>query len=251
MSILAKLEKTLEGLVEGVFRRGFKGSVQPVEIGRRLVREMEENRRVSISRTYVPNVYQVYLHPADKENLDALASTLRSELADHLQQAAERGSYFFVSPPQIAFLADENLDQGSIVIHSSFCEEEDSGTGPMIQGKNGLPVENDGGGEETTVFKRSREVLLVVAGPDKGKELPINQDVVTMGRGHDNTLVLSDISVSRHHARLERLDGGTFRLVDLDSLNGTYYQKARVKQSEVKPGDQFRLGTTVIELRAR
>jgi len=234
-----------------VFRRGFKGSVQPVEIGRRLVREMEENRRVSISRTYVPNVYQVYLHPADKENLDALACTLCSELADHLQQAAKRGSYFFVSPPQITFLADENLQQGSIVIQSSFCEEEDAGTGPMVQGKNGLPVENGQGQEATTVFKRSREVLLIVAGPDKGKEWPIDQDVVTIGRGHDNTLVLSDMSVSRNHARLERLDGGAFRLVDLDSLNGTYYQKTRINQSTIKPGDQFRLGTTVVELRAR
>jgi hypothetical protein len=212
---------------------------------------MEENRRVSISRTYVPNVYQVYLHPADKENLDALACTLCSELADHLQQAAKRGSYFFVSPPQITFLADENLQQGSIVIQSSFCEEEDAGTGPMVQGKNGLPVENGQGQEATTVFKRSREVLLIVAGPDKGKEWPIDQDVVTIGRGHDNTLVLSDMSVSRNHARLERLDGGAFRLVDLDSLNGTYYQKTRINQSTIKPGDQFRLGTTVVELRAR
>ncbi|MGI6559084.1 MAG: FHA domain-containing protein [Limnochordia bacterium] len=49
-----------------------------------------------------------------------------------------------------------------------------------------------------------------MAGPDKGKQLPINQDVVTMGRGHDNNFVLNDISVSRNHARLERLDGGSF-----------------------------------------
>lgn len=251
MSILAKLEKTLEGLVEGVFRRGFRGSVQPVEIGRRLVREMEENRRISISRTYVPNIYQVCLHPGDKENLDALASTLQNELADYLQQAAKRGSYFFVRPPQITFLADENLEQGSMVIHSSFCEEEDPGTGPIPQGKDGLPVENEGGEEATTVFRRGQGVLLIVEGPDKGKQLPLDEDVVTMGRGHDNNLVLNDISVSRNHARLERLDGGSFRLMDLDSLNGTYYQKTRIGQSEIKPGDQFRLGTTVIELRAR
>ncbi|MGI6559083.1 MAG: FhaA domain-containing protein [Limnochordia bacterium] len=140
MSILAKLEKTLEGLVEGVFRRGFRGSVQPVEIGQAPGpgngREPPGQHLPNLCAQCLPGLC---LHPADKENLDALASTLRSELADHLQQAAKRGSYFFVRPPQIAFLADENLDQGSIVIHSSFCEEEDSGTGPMTTRKGWAP----------------------------------------------------------------------------------------------------------------
>ena len=63
MSVLRNLEAKLEGLVEGAFSRAFKSKVQPVEIARKLAKEMEDNKTVSLSRTYVPNQYLVYLSP--------------------------------------------------------------------------------------------------------------------------------------------------------------------------------------------
>ena len=67
MSVLRNLESKLAGLVEGTFGRVFRAEVRPEELARRLGREMDEHRTVSLSRTYVPNEYVVYLSPQDRE----------------------------------------------------------------------------------------------------------------------------------------------------------------------------------------
>ena len=64
MSVLRSLENKIAGLVEGTFSRAFRSEVRPVEIARKLAREMEEHKSVSVSRTYVPNEYRVFLSPA-------------------------------------------------------------------------------------------------------------------------------------------------------------------------------------------
>src|SRR6266702_2349715 len=67
MSVLRNFEAKLEAFVEGAFSRAFRTRVQPVELARKLAKEMEENQVVSISRTYVPNEYVVFLSPTDRE----------------------------------------------------------------------------------------------------------------------------------------------------------------------------------------
>ena len=57
MSVLRTIESTIEGLFEGVFGRAFRTHVQPVELARKLAKEMDEHRSVSVSRVYVPNEY--------------------------------------------------------------------------------------------------------------------------------------------------------------------------------------------------
>jgi hypothetical protein len=64
---------------------------------------------------------------------------------------------------------------------------------------------------------------------------------LTFGRAPDCALVFADDTVSRHHARLELRDGRWF-LVDLDSSNGTLVNGRRVRDSEVRAGDEIRLG---------
>ena len=66
MSVLRNLEAKLEGLVEGAFSRAFKSRVQPVELARKLAKEMEENKTISVSRVYVPNEYRIFLSPDDR-----------------------------------------------------------------------------------------------------------------------------------------------------------------------------------------
>ncbi len=61
MSVLRNLEAKLTDIVEGTFGRVFKSEVRPVEIARKLAREMDEHKTASVSRIYVPNEYIVYL----------------------------------------------------------------------------------------------------------------------------------------------------------------------------------------------
>src|SRR5207253_2303083 len=55
MSFLRSIEQRVEGLIEGAFGRAFRTHVQPVELARKLTKEMDDHRTVSVSKVYVPN----------------------------------------------------------------------------------------------------------------------------------------------------------------------------------------------------
>jgi len=65
VGFLRLIEKRMESLVEGVFGRAFRRQVHPVEIAKGLTKQMDENRMVSVSRTYAPNDFTVHLSKAD------------------------------------------------------------------------------------------------------------------------------------------------------------------------------------------
>ncbi|TML54321.1 MAG: DUF2662 domain-containing protein, partial [Actinobacteria bacterium] len=80
MSVLRNIENRIEGLFEGVFGRAFRTHVQPVELARKLVKEMEDHRVVSVSRVYAPNEYVIYLGPSDRQQFESYEESLRTEL---------------------------------------------------------------------------------------------------------------------------------------------------------------------------
>ena len=75
MSLLRNIEQKIEGLFERGFRRAFRSSLQPVELARKLAREMEDHKTISVSRVYVPNEFTVYLAPSDRESFASLRVT--------------------------------------------------------------------------------------------------------------------------------------------------------------------------------
>ena len=78
MSVLRNLESKIAGLVEGTFGRVFRSEVRPVEIARKLAREMDEHRAPSLSRTYVPNEYVVWLSPEDRARFAGVRGRARA-----------------------------------------------------------------------------------------------------------------------------------------------------------------------------
>src|SRR6476661_6076707 len=68
--VLRAIEQRLERLFEGVFGRAFRTNVQPVELARKLAKEMDEHRSTSVTRVYVPNEYKIYLYPGDREKFE-------------------------------------------------------------------------------------------------------------------------------------------------------------------------------------
>jgi hypothetical protein len=86
--------------------------------------------------------------------------------------------------------------------------------------------------------------LIVEAGPDAGQELRLRRGTVTLGRSPNNSLVLSDVQVSRWHAEI-RWQDGVFVIQDLGSRNGTFVNEGRLTDPQVlRPGDRVRLGDT-------
>jgi hypothetical protein len=94
-------------------------------------------------------------------------------------------------------------------------------------------------------------LLVVTEGPLQGTTITLGESAVTLGRGHDCTLVLADDYASTHHARLVPGEGGGWLVEDLGSTNGTYLGRAKVARPTPVPlGTPIRIGKTSLELRA-
>ena len=114
--VLRGIEQRLERIFEGVFGRAFRTNVQPVELARKLAKEMDEHRSTSVTRVYVPNEYTIYLSPGDREQFEGYENSLVSELEEYLSEHATRENYALLTPPRILFETDDDLGVGEFGI---------------------------------------------------------------------------------------------------------------------------------------
>ena len=114
--VLRGIEQRLERVFEGVFGRAFRTNVQPVELARKLAKEMDEHRSTSVTRVYVPNEYTVYLSSGDREQFSGYENSLVSELEEYLSEHAARENYALLTAPKVVFETDEDLGVGEFGI---------------------------------------------------------------------------------------------------------------------------------------
>src|SRR4029453_90813 len=112
MSVLKSFESKIAGLVEGAFGRAFRSELRPVEIARKLAREMEEHKVVSVSKTYAPNEYNVYVSQEDRDRVAAYEGAVVKELAGYLLKHARLEKLALLSRPDISFHVDDRLSLG-------------------------------------------------------------------------------------------------------------------------------------------
>src|SRR6476659_8668302 len=118
MNMLKTIESTIAGILEGAFGRVFRSEVRPVELARKLAREMDQHRTVSVSRTYVPNEYVVWLSPQDRTRYEGATDEVAGELSAYLLEHARRERVSLVSTPKIQFRTDEALQLGEFGIQA-------------------------------------------------------------------------------------------------------------------------------------
>lgn len=257
MSVLRSLESKIAGLVEGTFSRAFRSEVRPVEIARKLAREMEEHRTFSLSRTYVPNEYRVYLSPRDRERFAEYEDALVSELTGYLLEHARRERLVLMSRPLVEFETDDQLRLGEFGIQTRVVNPEpEEEHGPPDSPDPHASQESEASGR-TMIYSTAERVAeplgerararqqtaLLLMG---GKRLVVGSGGVTLGRSRQCDVTVDDPNVSRTHAEI-RPRGGSWVLSDLGSTNGSRLNGHRVGGSEVlKPGDEIELGTTVL-----
>ena len=116
MAVLRSIESKIEGLFEGVFGRAFRTHVQPIELARKLAKEMDDHRNVSVSRVYVPNEYTLYLSSADRKQFDGYEEALVGELQEYLAEHARREQYALLDTPRVLVTTDEDLAVGEFGI---------------------------------------------------------------------------------------------------------------------------------------
>ena len=245
MSVLRSIEAKLESLFEGVFGRAFRSYEQPVELARKLVKEMDDHRSVSVSRVYVPNEYTVYLAPSDRRQFDGYEDSLCEELQDYLAEHARRERYVLLTAPQVRLETDADLAMGEFGIATRLVRGPREPDGVPARGPVGATMvyaAREPVVAEPVVEDEPRELALLSFG---GEQYTLPAHAVVIGRSKDCDIRLTDPNVSRRHAEI-RPDGDGYVVVDLDSTNGIEVDGRRVKELTLADGDRFTLGTTEV-----
>lgn len=90
---------------------------------------------------------------------------------------------------------------------------------------------------------------VVAAPPAPAEPEPSNDDdSLSLGRARSNSIVLDDMLVSRHHARISADDQGLI-IEDLGSRNGTFVNGRRVQTTRLHEGDRIGIGASTFEVR--
>ena len=227
MGILQRFEKKMEGAVNGVFARAFKGDVQPVEIAARLQRELDaEAKLMSRDKRLVPNEFAVGLSQHDHDKLAPYSKTLTKELASQLKAHADSMGYVFSGPIMIHLELDESLPIGRFTVDSQAV----------------AAVEGDAEQASTTAVNRAQMVLEV-----NGVRHPLQPPGLVIGRGSEADLRINDPGISRRHAEIRVSGRGAaldVEIVDLGSTNGIIVNGQRVRQASLGLGSRIEIGST-------
>jgi hypothetical protein len=247
MTVLRTIEQKIEGLFEGIFGRAFRTNVQPVELARKLVKEMDDHRTVSVSRVYVPNEYTVYLSTQDREQFQSYEASLRNELQEYLAEHARREAYALLTPPTVSFETDDDLSIGEFGIATRVAQGKgtpaqqqpapqlEAGATMVYKPRTPLPTE----GPPADVAVAQEVVTLTV----DGKRHEVDKRRVVIGRSKECEIKLADPNVSRRHAEV-RQEGSAYWLVDLDSTNGSAVNGHRTARAKLESGDTITIGST-------
>jgi hypothetical protein len=250
--VLRSIEQKIESLFEGIFGRAFRANVQPVELARKLAKEMDDHRTVSVSRVYVPNEYTVYLSPVDHEQFEAYEESLRDELQEYLAEHARRENYALLTAPRVGLETDDDLALGEFGIATRMVQpahgrdaepgmDVEPGATMIYKPKVATPTE----AVSPTDLGLQRELVFL---EEDTKRHEITRRRIVIGRSRDCDVQLADPNVSRRHAEL-RQEGASYWLVDLGSTNGVEVNGKRVKRAKLRDGDAFTVGATELVFR--
>jgi hypothetical protein len=255
MSVFRTIESKIEGLFEGVFGRAFRTHVQPIELARKLAKEMDDHRTVSVSRVYVPNEYTIYLSPADRQQFAGYEESLVGELQEYLAEHARRERYALLTAPDVLVTTDADLAVGEFGIATRLVAPD--GDEPELPGAPSpgappeLPVGEPG---QTMIYRAPAPVDDAPSPPAEpevvtltvdGRKQEVSEPRLVLGRSRACDVYVADVNVSRRHAELLQ-EGATYWIVDLGSTNGTAVNGKRIERERLRDGDRITLGSTEI-----
>ena len=211
---LSSFESRIERLVEGAFARTSRRGLQPAEIGRRLIREIEIERRFGVKGVVAPNSFNVMLSSRDYEDFEGFSSTICSELEKLATDHCSQNHYRLPGPVSVNLVEESSFKPSTFAIDVEFNEEENFMVGGFLLLPNGMKV-------------------------------AVEKQVITIGRMPGSTVVIDDPKVSRQHAQVF-VDQDKVILSDLGSTNGTYVNGLRVARTELKGQDEIVIGAARI-----
>jgi hypothetical protein len=253
VTVLRNIEQKIESLFEGVFGRAFRTNVQPVELARKLAKEMDEHRMVSVSRVYAPNEYSVYLSPNDREQFASYEASLVNELQEYLGEHAKRESYVLLSSPKILMNTDPDLEVGEFGIATRMVQpepgEEPAEPLPSAPPPGATMVYRPASPETQAASPVELGVQSEVVTLDaNGKQHTVDRPSTVIGRSKDCDIRLTDPNVSRRHAEV-RQEGAAYWILDLGSTNGLTVNGRRQQRAQLQNEDRITVGSTELVFR--
>ena len=253
MKVARNIERRLEGLVEGFFAKVFRSGLQPVEVGRRILREMEAGRTISVNRTYAPNDFRVAMGSEDHERFAQMEPGLVKEFSELVIEQAKQSRWKLMGMPEISFVEDERLGKGEFRVEAALTADPASNE-PSVSTRQTDDGDPGSTGAISTDTARRLGLagmgaeLVVVENGGETEKISITRTPVVIGRLSSNDVVLSDPNVSRKHAEL-RKDGNRWVLVDLGSTNGTSVNGKVSVEHSLNDGDRLGFGTSELIFR--
>lgn len=223
--------------------------MQPVELARKLAKEMDAHKTAGVARVYVPNEYTVYLSSKDRAKLEGYERSLEQELSGHLLEHARRRGYDLLTRPAVEFKTDERLRLGEFGIQTRLVKPPaHEGEAPR-QGEEGHTMVYSAVKQEEPPPRSPEQMAQALVATRAvisldDRRYVLDGPVATIGRSRQAECVLSDPNVSRRHAELRRAESGDWAIADLGSTNGIKVNGRRVSSTRLSPGDQVTVGTT-------
>lgn len=254
MGVAKSIEQRLEGLVEGFFTKVFRSGLQPVEVGRRILREMANGKTVSVNRIYAPNEFRVAMSSDDYAKFSQMEAGLQREFSELVIDQAKHERWNLMGIPRITFHEDESMGRGELKVEASLTADPDAPSRVYTRepspddASSTRAVPTDTADRLGLAASGARLVVIDESGGES-ETISITKEPVVIGRMSTNDVVLSDPNVSRRHAELRRA-GGRWLLVDLGSTNGTSVNGKLAREHELNHGDRLLFGSTKMRFEA-
>jgi hypothetical protein len=239
MGVLRNFESRLERGIEGFFTKAFRSGLQPIELAKRILREMETQKTVSVKEVWVPNRYVLHISPEDRERFESVENALRRELENVVIEGAREKGYGLVAKPEVLFETEDGMKRGDLRIRAELAEE----TGPPPPEAQPAPAAARIPGQPDGAPAGGARLV-----DGQGKEWTLDRDAQVIGRLAGSEIEIQDTGASRRHAEIRR-KGDDFVIVDLGSTNGTLVNDSPVAEYTLEDGDRITIGRTVLEFR--
>jgi pSer/pThr/pTyr-binding forkhead associated (FHA) protein len=251
--VLRNIEQKIESLFEGAFGRAFRRNVQPVELARKLAKEMDDYKMVSVSQVYAPNEYIVYLSPGDRVQFESYEQALVTELEQYLKEHSRREGYVLLSKPDVSFETDEDLEVGLFGIANRMIQRDAIDQEPEPAPEPGAtriykaaPVQTEAASAAELGLEPEPEPPPAVYIGNRSHDL--TKPKIVIGRSKESDIRVSDPNVSRRHAEI-RQEGSNYWIVDLGSTNGISVNGRALKRAKLDDEDRITLGSTELVFR--
>jgi hypothetical protein len=227
---LARIEAQLERLIEGTFTQIFRQRISGHELLLHITRAFDDHLAESTQaddlRPVAPDKFTIYLNPDIIPHIAKDEPHLIALLSEHISELATSHDYRLLRVPSIVLLPDADLSPSEVIVDATHQARPSQETSSLQR------IELPPASQSAPIGR------LIINGEQTAT---LGETVTNVGRSRDNDIVLTEPTVSRHHAQV-RLRFGAYTLFDNDSQHGTYVNEIRIREHRLQPGDVILMG---------